>query len=93
VRWGTVVITGAEHLNLLPPGLLSVVELSAQSVIYEVSVVAFMVNDGGLGFRSGSLGSVPAQIQRKLSSNQLHSLHLPSPCSSPSLLLPPLPME
>lgn len=63
VRWGTAVITGAEHLNLLPPGLLSVVELSAQSVIYEVSVVAFMVNDGGLGFRSGSLGSVPAQIQ------------------------------
>lgn len=93
MRWGTVVITGAEHLNLLPPGLLSVVELSAQSVIYEVSVVAFMVSDVGFGFRLGSLGSVPAQIQPKLSFTQFHSLHLPSPCSSPSLLLPSPPTE
>lgn len=35
----------------IPLGLLSVVELSAQSIIYEVSVVAFMVRVEGCYFR------------------------------------------
>lgn len=61
------------------PGLLSVVELSAQSIIYEVSVVAFMVRAGGGG---GSGGVVfRSRDSPRTAKNQLQQFLLAPLCS------------
>lgn len=60
-----------------PPGLLSVIELSAQSVIYEVSVVAFMVRAGGCYSRPRSIGTI---LGRTPSKNQLQQISVFSLC-------------
>lgn len=83
--------TGHSHPALTlssPPGLLSVIELSAQSIIYEVSVVAFMVRAGGYHFRAGLPGDTPGTGTRQKSAPAnlaLPPLHLSFP------LLPPIP--
>lgn len=86
--------TGHPHPALTlssPPGLLSVVELSAQSIIYEVSVVAFMVRARGYYFRPGlprdRLGT-DTQQKSAPANLSLPPLHL-----SLSLLLPIPPTE
>lgn len=70
----------ADPLLSHPPGLLSVIELSAQSIIYEVSVVAFMVRIGVIVSDQGSLGTAQYRHSAKISSSK-------SP-SSPSALKP-----
>uniref|UniRef100_A0A663MED3 Multidrug and toxin extrusion protein n=1 Tax=Athene cunicularia TaxID=194338 RepID=A0A663MED3_ATHCN len=72
-------------------GLLSVIELSAQSIIYEVSVVAFMVRAGGYHLRPGLPRDSPSTDTQQKSAPanlSLPSLHLPL-----SLLLPVPPIE
>lgn len=73
------------------PGLLSVIELSVQSIIYEVSVVAFMVRAGVYYFRPGLPRDSPRTDTQQKSAPA--NLCLPPLHLSLSLLLPILPTE